>query len=231
MLKIVPDTTIQVTNTGGSSAVQSGDTIQIDSEQMKVTGVSGSGPYNLTVTRAFNSTTEAAHTVGKVVYKVVPDTTIQVTATSAIVANGDTIQVDSEQMTVTGITTLTSTLWNLTVTRGANSTTEATHTLSTVVKHVTYPDRTIVVTNTGASSAVQSGDTIQIENEQMTVTGVSGSGPWTLTVTRAVNGTTEATHAVGKLVYKIVPDTTIQVTATSAIVANGDTIQGSTANR
>ena len=48
----------------------------------------------------------------------------------------------------------------------------------------------------------------------MIVTNVSGSGPWTLTVTRGVNSTTVAAHNAGKIVYKVVADTTIQVTNT-----------------
>ena len=41
---------------------------------------------------------------------------------------------------------------------------------------------------------------------------MSGSGPWTLTTIRAVNGTTEAAHGIGSIVFKVVGPNLIQVT-------------------
>ena len=47
----------------GGAAIAVNDVIQVDSEQMLVTAMTsaGGGKYNLTVTRAYNSTTAAAH--------------------------------------------------------------------------------------------------------------------------------------------------------------------------
>ena len=204
-----PDRTIVVTNTGASSAVQSGDTIQIENEQMTVTGVSGSGPWTLTVTRAVNGTTEATHAVGKIVYKIVPDTTVQVTNTgaSSAVAIGDTIQVDNEQMLVSNVTAGAATVWNLTVTRAYHGTTEAAHALAAVVYDVA-PDTTVQVTNTGGVE-VAVNDLIQIDNEQMFVTNVTAgaTNDWNLTVIRGYNNTTEAAHTpVGTAVFQASPD-------------------------
>jgi uncharacterized Zn finger protein len=218
-----------VTNAGGSSAVQAGDTIQVETEQMRVTAVSGSGPWALTVTRGYGGTTEVPHTPGKVVYQVVASTTVQVTNTggTSAVQPGHTIQVDGENMYVTAVGSGAASVYNLTVTRGYDGTTAAAHALAAAVTRVSYPDRTITVTNTGGSAAVQNGDVIEVDTEKMRVTGVSGSGPWTLTVTRGFGGTTEAAHTSGKVVYKVVGDSTVQVTNTGATssVQSGDTIQ------
>ena len=93
-------------------------------------------------------------------------------------------------MRVTAVVNGGTNLYNLTVTRAYDATVIGVHTAGDNVLRVTYPNLTIMVTNTGGVSAVATGDTIQIENEQMAVSNVTGSGPWALTVTRAVNGTT-----------------------------------------
>jgi len=81
------------------------------------------------------------------------------------------------------------------------------------VQKVTFPDQTIQVTNTGTTSAVQNGDTIQIGNERMFVTGVTtvsavSPGIWNLTVTRAILSTIEVAHAAGTIVYEVTDDAT-----------------------
>jgi hypothetical protein len=55
------DTTITVSS-GGTSGIQNGHTIKIDSELMLVTA--GGGTTSLTVTRAQNGTTAASHSAG-----------------------------------------------------------------------------------------------------------------------------------------------------------------------
>ena len=52
--------------------MKDGDTIEIDDERMRVTGVANvaTGIWNLTVTRAVLDTTKAAHDVGRPVQKV-----------------------------------------------------------------------------------------------------------------------------------------------------------------
>lgn len=42
--------------------------------------------------------------------------------------------------------------------------------------------------------------TMLVDSEQVTVTAVTGTGPWTATVTRAANGTTAAPHLAGALI-------------------------------
>src|SRR5215208_5856459 len=120
-------------------------------------------------------------------------------------------------MLVTGVTTVSAVnpgIWNLTVTRNYNSTI-ASHAVGAAVKKVTYPNLTIRVANTGGTSSVQNGDTIRIDAEQMTVTGVAaaGAGLWDLTVTRGVNGTPVAFHnsGAGTTVFKPAATTTVQV--------------------
>ncbi len=64
------DTVVQVTNSGGTSSVAVGDVIQIGAEEVRVSAVAAtgaSGVWDLTVTRAFNGTTEAAHAPGAAV--------------------------------------------------------------------------------------------------------------------------------------------------------------------
>jgi hypothetical protein len=65
----------------------------------------------------------------------------------------------------------------------------------------------ISVESTGALlSTTETPYTIQFDDEQMTVTAVSGaSSPQTVTVTRGVNGTTAATHADNAVLVSV-PD-------------------------
>jgi hypothetical protein len=116
-------------------------------------------------------------------------TVISVTsATPFPSTNGFTIQVDSEQMTVTaGAGTST---W--TVTRGVNGTTAVTHLNGAALRQVSM---------TVASSAnfPSSGNyVILVGSEQMQVT--SGQGTTTWLVTRAYNGSTAAAQASGATV-------------------------------
>jgi hypothetical protein len=226
--KATLDTRIVVT--GSSMPVNSGDTIQIDNEQMTVSNVAQSGSnWILTVGRGANGTTEAAHnTIPTTVYKVVAPNLVQVTNIgSAEVSSGDIIAIGSEYMLVNNVATGSANVWNLTVTRGYQSTTAAAHTKGASVQQV-LGDTQIFVTNTGSTSAVHAGDVILIDNEQMKVNNVQGSSaPWELTVTRAFNNTTEASHTSGATVFTVTADTTLQVTNTggTSSVAIGDVIQ------
>jgi hypothetical protein len=121
--------------------------------------------------------------------------TVNGPAGSPIIANGDTILIDNEQMKVTagaGTTTLT-------VVRGQNGTAAATHPINAAITRV----------------SIQNGHTIKIDNELMLVT--AGAGTNTLTVTRAQNGTAAAPHSAGSLInhyqlrYDLNADFTINV--------------------
>ena len=58
-------------------------------------------------------------------------------------------------------------------------------------------------TITSSGTAIQNGDVINIESEDLLVTG--GGGTTTLTVVRGFNGTTAVTHATGKAITRDVP--------------------------
>src|ERR1700756_4839391 len=86
--------------------------------------------------------------------------------------------------------------------RHFNGTTEAAHnTIGTTVYDV-LADTKLQITNSGAAVEVANNDVILVDNEQMLVTNVPGgpggctSAPCTITVTRAYNGSIEATHSL-----------------------------------
>lgn len=97
-----------------------GYTVQIDSEDMVVTA--GAGTTTWTVTRAARSTTGAAHSAGAALNQI----SVPVANATGFPQSGNfTILVDSEQMTVTAGWGTGAQTWI--VTRGANSTTIASH--------------------------------------------------------------------------------------------------------
>jgi hypothetical protein len=202
-------TTVTVASAGGFPT--SGNyTIQIDTEQMLVTG--GQGTTTWTVTRGYNSTTKATHAVNSIVGWAVSktDTTLKVSSAAGFPTTGSfTIKVDNEQMLVTagqGTTT-----W--TVTRGYNSTTTALHGGNEPVSLI-YSTTATTITVDSASGFPTSGTyTIKVDSEYMRVTGGQGTTTWT--VTRRVDGTSAATHTGGASVTRVVgtTDTSIQVTA------------------
>ena len=195
------DTTIMVNSAAGFPT--SGNfTILVDSEQMQVTA--GQGTTIWTVTRGYNSTAKALHGGNEPVSLIYSTTATPLTVSSSVgfPATPFTVQIDSEHMLVTNIL---GTTW--TVTRGADSTTKATHTGGvTVTRVVGTGDTSIQVTAphgpafpssvpfTIAVGPYNSGN----RYEHMVVTAVSGSSaPYTWTVTRAQDGTPAATHSAG----------------------------------
>ncbi len=230
-----------------------GFTISIDNEEMWVTNVVGD---TLTVVRGYNSTTAAAHAAGAAITATNPPgvddatTTIDVTdaaalqAAAALAAGAGSplnfanfvVQVDSEQMLVTGVDTVNNIL---TVTRGYNGTTPASHeegaTLTVedsqvVVETPTLLDptlagqTTLTVSSAAAAAALAATNplpfTIQIDNEQMQVTNIVGD---TLTVVRGYDSTTPAAHAAGAAIFAANPPglddaaTTINVSNVAAL--------------
>ena len=130
-------TTIAVASTSGIAV---NDELLIDDEQMFVTAVNNA--TSLTVQRARNGTTAATHANGSMVDITtmlsanINNTVTTITVGSgANIINGDTLLVDAEQMQVTAGGGTTS----LTVTRGANGSTAASHTSPTEVQAVTTP--------------------------------------------------------------------------------------------
>ena len=118
-------TTIPVASGAG---IANGDVLLIDNEQMRV--IAGGGTTSLTVERDFNGSSNANHASGATVditttlsaNITAAQTTITVNS-GASIANNDVLLVDAEQMQVTAGGGTTS----LTVTRGFNGSTAATH--------------------------------------------------------------------------------------------------------
>jgi hypothetical protein len=157
-------------------------------------GSIATGTLTLENTNALNST--ASTTLSAKVGATTLNGAISSSVTSIVVAanatfpgtGSYTIIVDNEEMTVTaGQGTNT---W--TVTRGVNGTTAAPHSANAPVSQVS-------VSVSSASGFPSSGSyTIQVDSEQMTVTGGQGTTTWL--VTPAANGTTAASHVSGAMV-------------------------------
>ncbi len=225
-----------------SSAVPVLDVIQVnseqmlvtaDSEQMLVTNVTKGAVtvYNLTVTRAFNGTTLASHSVNTPVLKASLDTVIQVTNAGgkSSVTAGNTIQIDTEQMLVDSVISVAPQVWNLVVERAQNGTTKVGHNQGKPVVQVVDDSVIQVIDANGATGQeINAGMVIQIESEQMLVDSVvpqgTNTGIFDLIVERGFNFTTEVAHTSGKEV-KWFPDQTIQVDNGTPPVSVGDTIQ------
>jgi hypothetical protein len=109
-------------------------------------------------------------------------TSLTVTSSTGMPAAPFVVQVDSEDMNVTAKAGNV-----LTVARGFNGTTAASHTNGTSVYVAT------VLPTAFASFPSTNGFTFLIGSEQMTVTAGAGTATWT--VTRGDNGTTAAAHA------------------------------------
>jgi uncharacterized Zn finger protein len=182
------------TNGSTSITVASGagilnnDFITVDSETMQVTA--GGGTTTLTVTRGAQSTTPALHANGATVTNIsrisASQTTINLASTTGIVS-GDIIQMDSEEMQVSTVVNGT----QLTVSRGANGTTAATHGTGAVVlnRTITAAATTLTLSST---TAINVGDYLLIDSEKVLVGAVSVDQ---VTVTRAQLSTAAAPHA------------------------------------
>ena len=204
-------------NVADASGISANDVIQIDDERMLVSAKSDN---TLTVTRGHLSSTAAKHnsptetTLSGTLNSTV--TSLSVADASDIAAN-DVIQVDSERMLVTAVSTNT-----LTVTRAHSGTTAAAHSNGAAVYKVTAATEVYVLDSaTTAAAALNASATslavadasgiaansvIQIGDERMLVTAVSGN---TLTLTRGHLGTTAAAHSNGAAVYLVSQATTL----------------------
>jgi hypothetical protein len=210
-----------------ASGIAVGQLIQIDNEVMKVSGKTGS---TLTLTRASDGTTRAAHSIGATVTLIAEgaqDATIAVTSASGFPAAPFTIQVDSganaETMTVTAMVGN-----NLTVTRpgphphapgvsvawgGGIGTGD---TSITVANAANFPAATFTIqVDTGANA------------ETMLVTNKNGGTTWS--VQRNSGGTGAHAHAGGASVswggMIGSADTTINVGSASGFPATPFSIQ------
>jgi hypothetical protein len=174
------------------------------------------GSTNLVGDTTFLSTTLAANISST------GTTSISVSDPSKFPASGDfTIQIDSEQMLVTaGQGTST---WK--VTRGYNSTTRKTHSKNAVVGWALSNAQSdnVIKVNSDAGFPSSGNFTIQVDNEQMTVTNVAtdASGTVTWTVTRPGSG--RATHGGQEDAYLVYGSgsTTIRVDSASGFPTSG----------
>jgi hypothetical protein len=180
-------------------------TIQIDSEQMTVTGDSGTTAWTVSARGS-----GVAHSSGATAILVVTNTstTIYVALATAFPSTASTttpfsIKVDSEQMSVTGVS---GTAWN--VTRGTGAVTHNTN--APVSWDVGKADPTIFVASAAGFPSVPF--TIQIDSELMTVTGVSGT-TWAV----PSRGSGGAVHAGGAAVNMVVGKTDMTIRVASAI--------------
>lgn len=197
-------------------------TVQVDSELLRVTNVSGN---TLTVTRGFGSTVPATHSTGALVLPAFSLTGI---------SDGDA---NTQQLRVTVSTTDTNLISNLALNYNPTnlqppSVPPSTGTLSFMpgADRFGTASITVIVTDGGADTRLgidtltggilmadvpavftvanptrfpsAPGFNVRIDNEELTVTGISGNQ---FTATRAQNGTSAATHAVGAVVSA--PDT------------------------
>lgn len=122
---------------------------------------------------------------------------------------GDVVLIDSEQLTITGVLN-TSILVNasVTATRGTSGTTLATHSIGAPVyvnfltSAASSGATTLTLSRTGFPFGLPPTSLLQIDSEQVQV--VTLISTTSVTVTRAVNGTTAASHAVGALVSPVI---------------------------
>jgi uncharacterized membrane protein len=171
----------------------------------------GAGPYTPSVKTA------VALTTGTASFKIAGPAN----GTAGPVNTNDVIQIDNEQMLVTAHSGVGPNVI-LTVTRGYNSTAAATHLVSTVINKVGVVasnfnpsistaaggvNATDTTFNTSpAPTAVDPGDVIKIDTEQMLVVSVGANS---LTVQRGYNGTTAAIHAGGVVIQELAAPTSV----------------------
>ena len=164
-------------------------------ETVYVTGITGTctgGSEDVAVDRAQNGTTALNNPVGADVS--VLDTLIRVPSTPAVAVNSY-IQVNTEDMQVTGSVTETNTAGlTLTVTRAQLGTTIATHTSGTTVTALTS-------LSVASSTNVVATDYIQVDSDIMLVAGAPTGT--TIIANQGVLGTTAATHLNGATVTDI----------------------------
>ena len=239
-------TTLDVTDAAAlAGAKASNFVIQVDSEQMLVTKISGD---TLTVVRGYNGTKSAAHSAGAGVVVETPTlvdagpslaSAVTTTSASLTINNlaelttstspGFIILVDGEQMLVTAVSGKT-----LTVQRGYDGTAAAAHAAGTAVSLqapttlvVSAPTLATAITSatatmltvSNAMALAPTGDpnfVIQVNSEKMLVTAIAGN---ILTVKRGYDGTTATTHASGTSVLSTSP-LALGATATTITVAN-----------
>ncbi|MGZ4340133.1 MAG: type IV pilus modification PilV family protein [Gaiellaceae bacterium] len=203
--------------------VHTGDVILIDSEQMLVTNAPATnGSATLTVTRAYNGTTAATHANGAAVTKAVTGTSGTAATPAPCVYTSGTVSL-SPGTYYGGLRIGSANSANC---DGANCSNTGTTTaynpavsLNTGPGGITASTTSVPVKWTTGSDPIAVNDVIQIDSEQMKVTAITPvtSTTATLTVTRAQNGTTAATHANNAAVSKAVAASNVSATLSPGI--------------
>lgn len=174
--------------------------VEIGNEVLQVTGVSGN---TLTVSRAALASTATAHaaseTIRPLAISVSLAQTLSGSGTTATVSDarifqsGQLLQIGTEQISILAVAGNT-----LTLARAQNATTAVPHLVGSRVRVLTpvsslSSDINDEVTSIQVDNGdrFRSGQFIQIDTEQMQITGISGN---TLTVTREARGSAAASH-------------------------------------
>jgi len=191
--------TAAATSVAVSSAtnIAAGDYISVGTEYMYVSAKSNN---TLTVTRGANGSTPATHTTGSAV--TIYSTLITV-PTGTSVTTGEFVQIGTEILNITATNVTTGVGLTLTVTRGADGTTAATHTSGTTVSALTQ-------VSVASATGIVANDYIQVDSDIMLVDYVSGT---TLTVNQGALGTAAATHVNGDAVQDVQDWIYLSVTA------------------
>lgn len=178
-------------------------------------------PTNSTTVAAAPTTTtvQASTTISSAIDSI--QTSIPVASTAQFPSSG-TIQINSEQMVYSSTTATTFD----NVSRGANGTSTANHTLASVVSPLYAVDSSQTSINVASTAGFATSGTIQIDNEQIdygSITATSFGG-----LTRGVNGTTASTHGSSITITQIntitSTQTSIPVVSTAGFPTSG-TIQ------
>lgn len=239
------NTPASITITASGTAIQVGDTIVIDSEKMIVAGATGS---NYTVLRGQDGTTAASHADGAPIQHIVSTGGSASTPQPCYLTSGGTYTlspgtyyggvclgnaIGADCGGVTGTpacksgTTPYSKGDKLELNYNPNQTLnlhyhDGTGAVKDQKNAAMTAAQTTLTLNNAAPFLVLTGETILIENEQMEVTGGSGSS---FTVIRGANGTTAAAHGAGKTIFRVLGEDTTTIYVNGTLIQNGDIIQ------
>jgi Tfp pilus assembly protein PilX len=224
-------TSVPVQWTSGSDPVAINDIILIDSEQMKVTAITpGSGPggstkATLTVLRAQNGSTAATHANGAAVAKAVTAASGTASNPAPCVYTGGTVSLQPGTyygglcIGSTSSTSCANGNCAASVTTGAYTPAVTLNVTGGPGSNLSATATSVPIKWTSGSDPVTNGDTVQVDSEDMLVTGVTAvtGTTATLTVTRATQNTTAATHSNNKAVLKVTLPTPVNATLAPGI--------------
>ncbi len=182
-----------------TSSFPSSGTIRIGSEDITYTG--NNGVDTLTgITRGVNSTAILNHPTGATIslrrYSSSTTSDINAVSTAAFPTAG-TIRIGTEDITYTGTTATSFTG----ITRGANGTTAANHSVAAPIYLVSDAATTVTDINAVDTTNFPTSGTIRIGTEDISYTGTTATS--FTGVTRGANGTTIVNHLGGTPIYPV----------------------------